>query len=162
LIKVNFAHCRPAQQWIQSLGPSGAYLGLAASSSLSQLKTTSLMAQLIEKGIIDLPMWSVVLLNGQDGLFSMGGTPIATIKEVAKETRELLSSQVTHEELKRSTPLEKRIAEYTPSKEGDTNTDWKWLKVQGSDGWWQIQLHGIWVDGTKVIYNQPAILDVRS
>jgi hypothetical protein len=120
------------------------------------------MNQLIEKNIIDLPMWSVVLLNGQDGLFSMGGTPIATIREIERETRELLSGQDTHSELKRGTSLEKRIAEYTPTKEGDPSTNWKWLKVQGSDGWWQIQLHGIWVDGRKIVFNQPAVLDVRS
>lgn len=120
------------------------------------------MTQLIEKEIIDLPMWSIVLLNGQDGLFSMGGTPVATIREIEMETRELLAGQAAHEELKRSTPLEKRAATYTPPKDGESIADWKWLKVQGSDGWWQIQLHGLWVDGTKVLYNQPAILDVRS
>jgi hypothetical protein len=162
LLPINFAHCRPARQWLRSLGPSGAYLGLAASTSLSQLNTTSLMDQLIEKEIIDLPMWSIVLLNGQHGFFSMGGTPIATIREVERETMELLSDQDTHGELKGSMPLEQRIAEYTPWKEGDPNNDWKWLKIQGSDGWWQIQLHGIWIDGTKVVFNQLAVLDVCS
>ena len=125
------------------------------------------MPQLIEKEIIDLPMWSLVLLNGQDGLFSMGGTPVATIREVEKETQDLLNGkksekqEITHEELKRSMQLEKRAAEYTPPTDESSSTAWKWLKVRGSDGWWQIRLHGVWVEGTKIEYNQPAILDVR-
>lgn len=162
MIPVSFAHCRPAKQWIQALLPSGAYLGLAPAASLSQLKTTSLLSQLIEKGIIDTQLWSLVLLNGQDGLFSLGGTPVASIRKVEKETQDLLSSQNPegHEELKREEHLEDRASVYDPEVASDPDHDWKWMPVRGIDGFWQIQMRGVWVDGVKNVFNQPVILDV--
>ncbi|CAG8957763.1 hypothetical protein HYFRA_00000101 [Hymenoscyphus fraxineus] len=164
MIPVSFAHCRPSKQWIQALLPSGAYLGLAPAASLSQLNTTSLLSQLIEKGILDTQMWSLVLLNGRDGLFSLGGTPLASIRKVEKETQDLLASQKQegHEELKREEHLEDRAAIYDPSIAGDPDRDWKWMQVRGIDGFWQIQMHGVWVDGVKNVFNQPAVLDINT
>ncbi|KAF4630431.1 hypothetical protein G7Y89_g7709 [Cudoniella acicularis] len=160
LVPISFAHCRPAPQWTRALLPSGAYLGLAPSTHLSQLKTTSLMPQLIEREIIDVPMWSIVLLNSQDGLFSMGGTLIASV--IGPEEAEVpISHSNAHEELKRSENLDQKEAKELQEK-FNWDGDWKWLKVKGSDGWWQILLQGIWVDDAKVLYNQPAILDVKT
>lgn len=165
MIPISFANCKPAKQWIQSLLPSGAYLGLAPAASLSQLNTTSLLPQIIEKGIIDSQLWSLVLLNGQDGLFSLGGTPLASIRKVEKETQDLLSSQNEkvegHEELKREEHLEDRASIYDSDVARETDHGWKWMPVQGIEGFWQIMMHGVWFDGVKNIFNQPAILDVR-
>ncbi|KAH6676269.1 aspartic peptidase domain-containing protein [Halenospora varia] len=136
-------------QWSRALLPNGAYLGLAPSTHLSQLRGTSLMPQLIEREIIDRPMWSIVLLNSREGLFSMGGTAIATIKEIEKESESALLHNGGHEELKRG-------------EEFDWEGDWKWLKVQGSEGWWQISMDGIWVEGEKILRQQPIILDVNT
>lgn len=162
MIPISFAHCRPAKQWIQALLPSGAYLGLAPAASLSQLNTTSLLPQLIEKGVVDTPLWALVLLNGQDGLFSLGGTPLASIRKVEKETQDLLSSQnpQEHEELKREEKLEERVGVYDSEVARDPDHEWKWMDVRGIGGFWQIMMHGVWVDGVENVLNQPAVLDV--
>jgi hypothetical protein len=114
------------------------------------------MEQLMDKEVIDTPIWSVVLLNGQEGLFSIGGTSVASVRQVERDTEDELSHLEGHEEIKRETDnVEKQLPVAAVS-----NNDWKWVKVHGSDGWWQILMGGIWVDGVKMLHNQPVILDV--
>lgn len=149
-IPITFAHCRPAKQWLRALLPSGAYLGLALSASLSQTKTTGLMEQLSEKKVIDVPMWSLVLINGKEGIFSIGGTSAASVRQAEKETDEMLNPG-EHDETTRDT---------FNSKAEDSLKDWRWMKIHGAEGWWQILMRGIWVDGIKVLDNQPIVLDV--
>ncbi|KAF8858327.1 acid protease [Acephala macrosclerotiorum] len=156
-VAISFAHCRPSKQWIRSLLPSGAYLGLAPSTTLSQTKTISLMPQLIDKQIIDTSVWSIMLVNGKEGIFSMGGTSVASVREVERETEDSLAR------------LEYQNSEggFTindpPSQEdGDKSSEWKWMKVQGAEGWWQILMRGLWVDGVKVLDSQPVVLDVNT
>ncbi|KAH7410971.1 aspartic peptidase domain-containing protein [Cadophora sp. MPI-SDFR-AT-0126] len=151
-IPIDFAHCRPAKQWLRALLPSGAYLGLAPSAWLSQTKTDGLLQQLMEKKAINVPMWSLLLINGKEGLFSIGGTSADSVRQAEKETDEMLNPG-EHDETKRDTS--KANAE-------DDVKDWKWMKVHGAEGWWQILMRGIWVDGIKVLDNQPIILDVNT
>ncbi|PVH87466.1 acid protease [Cadophora sp. DSE1049] len=151
-IPISFAHCRPAKQWLRALLPSGAYLGLAPSASLSQTKTDGLLQQLMEKKATDVPMWSLLLINGKEGIFSIGGTSAASVRQAEKETDEMLNPG-EHDETKRDTSKAKA--------ESDTK-DWKWMKVHGAEGWWQILMRGIWVDGIKVLDNQPIVLDVNT
>ncbi|KAB8337321.1 hypothetical protein FH972_021621 [Carpinus fangiana] len=40
--------------------------------------------------------------------------------------------------------------------------DWKWSPVEGAEGWWQTLMRGVWVDGTKVLKNQPCVLDINA
>lgn len=148
-VPITFAHCRPAKQWLRALLPSGAYLGLAPSPSLSQTKTVPLLQQLLEKNVIDVPVWSLILINGKDGIFSIGGTSAASVRKAEKGTDELLN----HDEAKRS---------ISADEEEDKPGDWKWMKVHGAEGWWQILMRGIWVNGIKVLENQPIILDVST
>jgi hypothetical protein len=133
------------------------YLGLAPSITLSQTKTTSFMPQLIEKNIIDSSVWSLLLVNGKEGLFSIGGTSISSVRQVEKETDDDLAHIGGHEERKRDGVVKKADAE--PQSE-DLVRDWKWSKVQGADGWWQVLMQGMWVDDIKVLQQQPIILDV--
>ncbi|KAH9220100.1 aspartic peptidase domain-containing protein [Leptodontidium sp. 2 PMI_412] len=151
-IPISFAHCRPAKQWLRALLPSGAYLGLAPSPSLSQTKTVGLLQQLMEKKAIGIPVWSLLLINGKEGLFSIGGTSAASVRQAEKETDEMLNPE-EHAETKRETAEAKA--------KGDLK-DWKWIKVHGAEGWWQILMRGIWVDGIKVLDNQPIVLDVNT
>lgn len=150
-IPITFAHCRPAKQWLRALLPSGAYLGLAPSASLSQTKTIGLLEQLLDKKVIDVPMWSLVLINGKEGIFSIGGTSAASLRQAEKETDEMLNPG-EHDETKRDT---------SDAIANDAMKDWKWMEVHGAEGWWQILMRGIWVDGIKVLNNQPIVLDVR-
>ncbi|KAH7354916.1 aspartic peptidase domain-containing protein [Rhexocercosporidium sp. MPI-PUGE-AT-0058] len=151
-IPITFAHCRPAKQWLRALLPSGAYLGLAPSPSLSQTKTVGLLQQLMEKKAIDVPVWSLLLINGKDGIFSIGGTSAPSVRQAEKETEEMLNPG-EHDETKRDT---------AQAYAKDNWKELKWMKVHGAEGWWQILMRGIWVDGIKVLDNQPIILDVNT
>ena len=108
------------------------------------------MEQLLEKKVIDVPMWSLVLINGKEGIFSIGGTSAASLRQAKKETDEMLNPG-EHDETKRDT---------SDAKAHDAMKDWKWMEVHGAEGWWQILMRGIWVDGIKVLDNQPIVLDV--
>lgn len=153
-VPISFAHCRPSNQWSRSLLPSGAYFGLAPSTALSQIKTTSLMPQLIEKQIIDTPLWSIILINGNEGIFSLGGTSVASVREVERETADDLARVDGHKNSER--------ANRDSRKADDDPNDWKWIKVQGAEGWWQILMRGIWIDGIEVLENQAVVLDVNT
>lgn len=160
-IPISFAHCRPAKQWIRALLPSGAYLGLAPSTALSQTKTASLMSQLMEKNIIDTPVWSIILINGRDGIFTLGGTSAASVRRAEMETHNALSQLGTNQESKRDEIITNRGFEEMGSQEL-TSSEWKWSKVHGAEGWWQILMRGIWVNDIKILENQPIVLDVST
>jgi len=116
------------------------------------------MQQLMEKEAIDTSIWSIVLLNRAEGLFSIGGTSVASVRQVERDTENELSRLEGHEEMKRG--ADPATAEKQSSNAMLSDYDWKWVQVHGSDGWWQILMGGIWVDGVKVLQNQPVILDV--
>ncbi|KAE9371443.1 acid protease [Stipitochalara longipes BDJ] len=160
-IPLSFALCRPAKQWIRSLLPSGAYLGLAPFTALSQTKTTSLMQQLIDKSIIDTPVWSLVLINGKDGIFTIGGTSARSLRRVEVETDYELARYANHE-VKRDGLVASRSASDIEMAAALSSNQWAWSKVQGAEGWWQILMRGIWVNGIKEIENQLIVLDVNT
>ncbi|EKD18278.1 hypothetical protein MBM_03271 [Drepanopeziza brunnea f. sp. 'multigermtubi' MB_m1] len=148
---ISFAHCRPAKQWIRALLPSGAYLGLAPAASLSQTRTVGLLQQLLSQDVIDTPVWSLLLINGKEGIFSIGGTSGASERRIEKETSEMRNPGEPDQSGRDTVKTE---AADIPGKE------WRWMNVQGAEGWWQLLMRGIWLDGIKVLENQPIILDV--
>jgi hypothetical protein len=158
-IPISFALCRPAKQWIWTLLPSGAYLGLAPSTALSQTRTVSLLQQLIEKNVIDTPVWSLVLINGNDGIFSIGGTSAPSLRQAEIETHDELARLGT-QETRRDVIVAPRSLDELETEAALSSNEWKWSKVQGAEGWWQILMRGIWVDGVKVLDNQLIVLDV--
>ena len=153
-----FAHCKPAKQWIRSLIPSGAYLGLAIGRSLSQTRTKSLLTQLLENKAIAGPLFTLMLDSGQHGTFSVGGLPANVSHEDHTEGFESkLPWNGLHQEIERDERADKHVLEQ--SLVGVRN-DWKWLKLHDDEGWWKIRMNGIWVNGVKVSSNQPVVLDV--
>lgn len=87
-VQVSFAHCRPAKQWIRTLGPSGAHLGVAPGTSLSQTKTKGLLVQLFEAGIVHQSVFSLMVVNGKDGMLSIGGVDTIETKKVGMKKKE--------------------------------------------------------------------------
>ncbi|CAL3967170.1 unnamed protein product [Diplocarpon coronariae] len=148
-VQISFAHCRPAKQWIQALLPSGAYLGLAPSASLSQTKTVGMLQQLLAKNVIEVPIWSILLINGNEGVFSVGGTSLASVRQTETAADAVLGPG-DHHGTKSDT---------VKGEPADGPKDWKWVKVHGAEGWWQILMRGVWVDGIKVLDNQPIVFD---
>ncbi|KAI9760298.1 MAG: hypothetical protein M1835_000194 [Candelina submexicana] len=170
-LPLSFAYCRPSKSYLHTLLASGSMLGLAPSDSLSQTKTPSLLKQLAEKKVIEHNIWSLMLINGQEGVFSVGGTGAEAVETVMRQTKEQMdrfgelektkaNEQAVTEEPK---VLEKRVAESgLIAKDNTWREGWKWSKVQGAEGWWQILMQGVWVDGTKVLKNQPVVVDLNT
>lgn len=202
-IPVSFAHCRPQKQWVGSLGKSGAGLGLAVGEGLGQVGgwTGGLLGQMVKNEVVDTEVWSLLLINGYEGVLSVGGTSVEAVREVegmiGKQLEKLdgggvqtgpgdlknsntnglqsgddgstnldgFGFQSQHDELKRNTELGlmKRDGGMSSNNDESKPNDesvWEWSKVRGTDGWWEILMKGIWVDGNKVLQNQPIVLDV--
>ena len=109
-----------------------------------------------------------MLINGQEGVLSIGGTGARAVELVEQQTKDELDyfgaaerGQSPHEEASRVI-LKRGITERKPILDGKTDWElgWQWSKVQGAEGWWQILMQGVWVDGAKVLQNQAAVIDV--
>ena len=71
---LTFPHCRPSRQSQETLHASGGILGLAPAESLRQITSSSLIRQLLDSKIIEEDVFSITLIDGQEGLLSVGGT----------------------------------------------------------------------------------------
>ena len=124
---------------------------------MAQIDTQTLVSQLVEKEVIKRPVFSLMLINNHEGILSLGGTTASAIEKIQRRANEALGQLGSNNDDKK---LDKRRI-------GDVSRGmnwvdhWKWSHVQGADGWWQILMPGVWVEGRKVLKNQPVVLDVR-
>ena len=107
-------------------------------------------------------------------MLSIGGTSASAVDLVQEQTR-LELDQLGALETEGLAPVEfetefgtglvkrglRKGAEVV-SRQANWEEGWKWSKVQGAEGWWQILMQGVWVEGSNVIRNQPVVIDVRS
>lgn len=167
-IPLSFTYCRPSKFSLDTLGASGSALGLAPSEHLRQTKSTSILKQLLQKQIIERPVFSLMLINGQEGVLSIGGTGAPAVELVEQQTKDELDHIGAAErgETASNVDVETIVKRGTTKREPvfDTKASWeegwKWSQVQGAEGWWQILMQGVWVDGSKVLQNQAAVIDV--
>ena len=167
-LPLSFAYCRPSKFSQNTLGPSGSTLGLAPSEQLSQTGSTSILKQLYDKDVIQRSVFSLMLINNHEGVLSIGGTAAAAVKMVVTQMEAELE-QLGAVERGEITPAEETslLKRGRPTKEIATRaTDWKagwvWNNVRGADGWWQILMQSVWVDGSKVLKNQGVVIDVSA
>ena len=169
-LPLSFAHCRPSKFSQNTLGPSGSTLGLAPSEHLSQTGSESILKQLLDNKVIERSIFSLMLINEHEGVLSVGGTAASAIDMVVTQTKnelDHLGSIERGEEVplqKGKKPLVKRgrhLKDVAP-RESNWEDGWAWNNVQGADGWWQILMQSVWVDGSKVLQNQAVVIDVRS
>ncbi|KAI9879838.1 MAG: hypothetical protein M1830_006861 [Pleopsidium flavum] len=169
-LPISFAHCRPSKSSLYTLLASGTMLGLAPSEHLSQTRTPSLLKQLLEKKFIERDIWSLMLINGREGVLSIGGTGAEAVDLVQKQTREELDRigelerAATNVQAGGKAILKRDLGPDTVNQEQsiDWRDGWRWSKVQGAEGWWQILMQGVWVDGSKVLKNQPVVIDLNT
>ena len=143
-------------------------LGLAPSQHLTQTGSMPLVKQLLEKEVIRHQIFSLMLINGQDGVLSVGGTAASAIEMVISQTENALN-QLGGTEQSEMVPDEKlapiakkgRHGKEVVAKREDWETGWVWTGVQGAEGWWQLLMRGVWVDGSKVLQNQAVVIDVN-
>ena len=118
-----------------------------------------------------------MLINGQQGVLSIGGTGAPAVDLVVKQTENELDRVGALERGETFLPpvgenapavregalLTKRGRAHTEivkTREASWKDGWEWSTVQGAEGWWQILMQGVWVDGTKVLQNQAVVVDV--
>ncbi|KAL6719830.1 mRNA decay protein [Lecanora helva] len=168
-IPLSFAYCRPLKFSLQTLGASGSTLGLAPSEHLGQIRSASFLKQLLDKDAIQRSVFSLMLINGQDGVLSLGGTAAGAVALVESQTKSQLDSLGggENEDLKPAEqlqPLKKRgrTSKGITVREPEWDDGWTWSDVQGAEGWWQVLMDGVWVDGSKVLKNQAVVIDMNS
>jgi hypothetical protein len=170
-----FGYCRPSKSSSHTLGPSGSVLGLAPSEHLSQIHGPPLLTQLLERKIVKQPIFSLILINGQEGVLSVGGTAAKAVDFVVERTKSALDRLATPSPAQLQGPkvnlppldFEKREDITRRAAHPVTNPDawrekFKWAHVQGADGFWQILMQGVFVGSSKVLKDQPVVLDVNS
>lgn len=108
-----------------------------------------------------------MLINGQEGVLSIGGTSAKAVEMVERQTKDELDRvgalQRGETPLKDAPNVLKRsesIGHEASLRRSNWEADWRWSKVQGAEGWWQILMQGIWIDGSKILQNQAAVIDV--
>lgn len=102
-------------------------------------------------------------------MLSIGGTGARAVELVEQQTKDELDhvSAVERGEVTTDVGGDNIVKRGTMKNElvFDTKANWeegwKWSQVQGAEGWWQILIQGVWVDGSKVLQNQAAVIDVR-
>ena len=142
-VPLAFAHCRPAKSSSQTLGPSGSVFGLAPSSHLSQIEGPTLLGQLLEKKVIQRPIFSIMLINAQEGVLSIGGTAAKAVEMVVQQTKEELDSLTAPNAdsdgdsqtlVKRRLRKTSMLSSNVLSRDADWQEGWRWSKVQGAEG----------------------------
>ena len=148
----------------------------------SQTGSTSILQQLLEKEVVQRPIFSLMLINGHEGLLSVGGTAASAIELVAGQTRheldhlgmiergEALPDDENHSKLLPTSPdgigdskkmmKRGRASKDVIPRQASWEDRWVWSKVQGAEGWWQILMQSVYVDGAKVLQNQAVVVDV--
>lgn len=171
---VSFPHCRPSKYSSATLDASGSLLGLAPTKSLSQIKTPSLIEQLLEANVIEEYVWSLLFINGHEGVLSIGGTAAEAVQAAEEQVKLQLdrlgqlerdhATEGSDAQPDEDSSIPRRLATRGRKSGKDSSetwrSGWKWTKVEGAAGWWQILMPGVWVNGIKTLKNQPVILDV--
>ena len=158
-------------------------LGLAPSDQLSQTGSKRLLQQLLDEGAIERPIFSLMLINGHEGVLSIGGTGAQAVQMVDKQIAAELDRAGAQERVKTTVQENSETSGVGSStlvtdddlmnrdvkpnhkkfkRQADWEDGWTLNKVQGAEGWWQTLMHGVWVDGSKVLQNQAVVLDVRT
>ena len=128
-----------------------------------------------------------MLINGYEGVLSIGGTAASAIEMVVSQTRHELDHlgmiergeeallDKEKDDIEPVMPLPADISDIDNTKrltrrgrkakdviprQASWEDGWAWSKVQGAEGWWQILMQSAYVDGVKVLQNQAALIDV--
>lgn len=170
-VRLTFPICQPGKYSSYTLFNSGTILGLAppgTSRSLSRLNCPTLLEQLLSEppNLITSNTFSITLLSSTTGIFSLGSTIAPQIEETKiRIEKELAYLDLLHIPAERDKMEEEiRGAMNFAVPPGSTHEDhFKWTDVGNGAvaGWHTTLITGIWINGVKVLRNQPAVLDLN-
>lgn len=95
-------------------------------------------------------------------MLSLGGTLVHQVEEANVRTRvefDLLGdSSATTEKI--NGKVAELLASTLPT---DIENQFSWVPTHGAaEGWWNTLLTGLWINGIKVLKNQPILIDIQS
>ena len=145
-----------------TLAPSGSSLGLAPTNPLARLQHYNILQQLMEGKLISQGLWSITLLDTENGILSLGSTIAKEVQRAKIQAEIELQSfgqpAATEEWLKQE--VDSRMVSLMPD-HLSAETQFRWTNMQGAAGWWTTLMAGVWVNGAKVLKNQPVLFDVQ-
>ncbi|KIW25698.1 uncharacterized protein PV07_08859 [Cladophialophora immunda] len=162
--RLDFPTCTPAKSSRLSLVRSGTVLGLAPphGGSLARLSSSPLLTQLRDQHVIADEVWSVTLLDTETGILSLGGTVAREVEEAKirgeVELKHFGDAGATAEWV--GEQVDAQLQAVMPS-ETPWERHFKWTDVQGAAGWWTALMRGVWVNGAKILRNQPVLFDLN-
>ncbi|RMD42458.1 hypothetical protein DV735_g2674, partial [Chaetothyriales sp. CBS 134920] len=112
------------------------------------------------QSLVPAPFWSITLLDSTSGILSLG-TTISVEVEKAKlqaeaELQNINQAHATSEWIQ--SQIEPRVQ---MMRKGPWQDHFKWTDLQGARGWWTTLMSGVWVNGAKVLKNQPVLFDIQ-
>lgn len=166
-LSISLPMCSPSRSSRATLFRSGSVLGLSpssssSSSSLSRLESPPLLQQLLSTLALTQDIFSLTLLDATSGVLSLGGTLAQQVEEAKIRTEVevdfLGDPDATTEKINgKVTDL---LASTFP---GGIDDQFRWVPTRGAaEGWWTTLLQGLWINGVKVLKNQPVLLDIQS
>ena len=145
-----------------TLAASGTVLGLAPHSSLARLEGYNILQQLKKEMSVLHDLWSITLLDAENGILSLGRTIVKQME------RAKIQGELELQRFGESTATEEGIAKEVDHRLGLSMPDhlpfdahFRWTNIQGAAGWWTALLGGVWVNGAKVLKNQPVLFDLQ-
>jgi hypothetical protein len=164
-IPISLPMCSPSRSSRATLFKSGSVLGLSpssSSSSLSRLDSPPLLRQLVLKQVLTNEIFSLTLLDSAYGILSLGGTLAYQVEKANIRTKVefdfLGDPDATMEKI--DAKVTETLASAFPT---DIEEQFRWVPIRGAaDGWWTTLLPGLWINGLKVLKNQPVLLDIQS
>ena len=157
--------CSPSKSSRATLFKSGSVLGLSpssSSSSLSRLDSPPFLQQLLSKQILTKDIFSLTLLDSTSGVLSLGGTLAFQVEEAKIRTK--VELDLLGDPTATSEKIDNKVTELLTSTFPERLEDqFRWVSIRGAaEGWWTALLAGLWVNGLKVLKNQPVLLDIQS
>ena len=160
-INITFPMCSPSHSHSLTLSKSGALLGLSPpNTQLSRLTSPPLLSQLQDLNLITRKIWSLTLLTPTTGLLTLGASiaPFAFRAHLSTELELQNFGNPLFTPTHIASLVEAQMLETFPQ---DIEQQFHWVKVSGARGLWTTLMSGVWISGSKVLRNQPVLLDVN-
>ena len=122
-----------------------------------------MVGQLKRRAAVADDIWSITVLDSETGVLTIGSTIAREMEQIKQRielelntygdpvaTPEWIGGQV-------DAAVKLSMPDGSPPEK-----HFKWSPVSGASGWWTTLTSGIWVNGAKVLGNQPVVLDIQS
>ena len=153
--------CSPSRSTRLTLGSSGSVVGLAPSKTLARVSAPNLFQQLLDARHVGRNLFSLTLLDAQSGKLSLGGTIAEQIEEQKTRFQARLDNfgnPVATQEFIDIEVRNRMSKDFPPT----LKEQFRWVDVHGAEGWWTTLMGGVWINGAKVLKDQPALFDIQS